>query len=123
MNHQAFVKNYFDTFNRHDWIALSELYANPAEFKDPSLGEGIVRQSREQISSRYAALSMAFPDVMDEVVDIYPSGEKNLIVEFIATGTAPDGSPFRMPICTIFTVENGLITRDFTYYDNFEDSE
>ena len=27
-----------------------------------------------------------------------------------------------MPICTIFTIENGLITKDFTYFDNFEES-
>lgn len=32
---------------------------------------------------------------------------------------APDNSKFTLPICTVFTIENGLITQDFTYYDNF----
>jgi len=40
------------------------------------------------------------------------------IVEFVASGTAPDGSPFELPIAAIFTIENGVITHDFTYYDN-----
>ncbi|WP_262892331.1 hypothetical protein ACN9ML_07985 [Dyadobacter endophyticus] len=44
-----------------------------------------------------------------------------MIVEFISTGTAPDKSKFTLPICTIFTIENGNITQDFTYYDNFSE--
>ena len=46
-----------------------------------------------------------------------------MIVEFISTGTAEDGSQFELPICTIFTIENGKITKDFTYYDNFNEEE
>jgi ketosteroid isomerase-like protein len=57
----------------------------------------------------------------DEVKAVYPSGENHIIVEFISTGTAPDNSKFELPICTIFTIENGKITKDFTYYDNFEE--
>jgi len=52
---------------------------------------------------------------------MYSSGDKHVIVEFISTGTAPDNSKFELPICTIFTIENKKITKDFTYYDNFED--
>lgn len=46
--------------------------------------------------------------------------EKHITVESISTGTAADGSKFELPICTIFTIENGKITKDFTYYDNFQ---
>lgn len=54
---------------------------------------------------------------------MYPSGENHIIVEFVSSGTAPDNSKFELPICTIFTIENGLITKDFTYYDNFDTLE
>jgi ketosteroid isomerase-like protein len=100
---------------------MANMYTETADFKDPSLGQGIVKQTREQIVKKYEELSQAFPDVKDEVVSIYPSGDKHIIVEFISTGTAPDSSKFELPICTIFTFENGLIIKDFTYYDNFEE--
>ena len=68
-------------------------------------------------------MNKIFPDLHDKVIQIYPSGENHIIVEFVSTGTAPDNSKFELPICTIFTIENGLITKDFTYFDNFEEDE
>ena len=97
------------------------MYADSAQFKDPSLGPGVVTQTRKQVAAKYAELANTFPDVHDEVVQLYPSGSKHVIVEFVSTGTAPDSSKFELPICTVFTIENGKITKDFTYYDNFED--
>ncbi len=90
------------------------MYVETAEFKDPSLGPGIVKQTREQTAQKYSGLNEVFPDLYDEVIQIYPSGDKNVIVEFVSTGTAPDNSKFELPICTIFTIENGKITKDFT---------
>lgn len=121
-NNEKLVKQYFEHFNKHEWEKMAAMYADSAEYKDPSLGPGIVKQTREQIVAKYSELSGMFPDVKDEVVTVYPSGEKNVIVEFISSGTAPDGSKFELPICTIFTIENEKITQDFTYYDNFEDA-
>ncbi|MCC9135486.1 nuclear transport factor 2 family protein [Pontibacter silvestris] len=115
------MRQYFEHFNNHDWATMSSMYSENADFKDPSLGQGIVKQSRELIVKKYEELSQIFPDIRDEVVNIYPSGDKHVVVEFISTGTAPDSSSFELPICTIFTIENGLITKDFTYYDNFEE--
>lgn len=100
---------------------MAEMYADTAEFKDPSLGAGIVKQTHKQTSTKYAELNKIFPNLHDNVVATYPSGEKHITVEFISTGTAADGSKFELPICTIFTIENGKITKDFTYYDNFEE--
>ncbi|WP_310556842.1 nuclear transport factor 2 family protein [Flavobacterium sp.] len=57
----------------------------------------------------------------DKIIQIYPSGEHTVIVEFVSSGTAEDGSKFELPICTIFTIEKGKITKDFTYFDNFEE--
>ena len=121
VNSEQFVRNYFDTFNRHDWNALASMYSPDAEFKDPSLGPGIVKQSREDFIQKYSQMAEMFSDIKDTVVSVYPSGSKNIVVEFISSGTAPDGSKFELPICTIFEIDNGLITKDFTYYDNFEE--
>ncbi|WP_316632960.1 nuclear transport factor 2 family protein [uncultured Flavobacterium sp.] len=120
---EKLIKQYFDYFNNHDWKKMSEMYTETAEFKDPSLGIGIVKQSRKQTEDKYAELNKVFPDLHDKIIQIYPSGENHIIVEFISTGTAPDNSKFELPICTIFTIDNGLITKDFTYFDNFEDED
>lgn len=120
---EQLVKLYFEHFNKHEWAKMASLYAETADFKDPSLGQGIVKQTRQQIIDKYAELHKTFPDVNDKIIQVYPSGNKNVIVEFISTGTAPDNTKFELPICTVFTIENGQITKDFTYYDNFEEQK
>lgn len=116
---EKIVKQYFEYFNKHDWKKMAAMYSDTAEFKDPSLGTNPVKQTKAQIEKKYADLNAMFKDVHDEVINIYPSGTKNIAVEFISTGTAPDSTQFKLPICTIFTIENLLITKDYTYYDNF----
>ena len=115
------IKQYFKHFNDHNWAKMAEMYTETSEFKDPSLGIGIVKQTRAETIKKYSELNKTFPDLKDEVIQVYPSGEQHIIVEFLSTGTAPDGSKFELPICTIFTIENGKITKDFTYYDNFKE--
>lgn len=118
---EKIVKQYFDYFNQHEWDKMASLYSQTAEFRDPALGAGIVKQTRADITKKYAELSSVFPDITDEVMAIYPSGEKHIVVEFVSRGTGPDSAKFELPICTVFTIEEGLITKDFTYYDNFEE--
>ena len=115
------IKQYFQYFNDHNWAKIAEMSTENSEFKDPTLGIGIVKQTRAEIIKKYSELNKTFPDLKDEVVQIYPSGEQHIIVEFVSTGTATDGSKFELPICTIFTIENGKITKDFTYFDNFKE--
>lgn len=117
------VNLYFEHFNNQEWTKMAEMYIENADFKDPSLGLGIVKQTREEIIAKYSGLNEIFPDLHDEIIQVYPSGEKNVIVEFISTGTAPDGTKLELPICTIFTFEDGKITKDFSYYDNFDENE
>lgn len=119
-DNEALVQRYYEHFNAHRWEEMAAMYAPTAAFKDPSLGPGIVPQTRQQIAEKYAGLAEMFPDLKNTVVAVYPSGSRHIVVEFVSTGTAPDGTAFELPICTIFTVEDGLITHDFTYYDNFE---
>lgn len=120
---EKLILQYFEYFNNHDWAKMAGMYIETVEFKDPSLGLGIVQQTRQQIIAKYAELHQMFPDLNDKVLQIYPSGNNHVIVEFISSGTSPEGSKFELPICTIFTIENGMITKDFTYYDNFEEEK
>jgi len=118
---EELVKQYFTYFNNHEWTKMAEMYAENAEFKDPSLGKGIIKQTHQQIIEKYSELNGLFIDIKDKVINTYPSGKNHIIVEFISSGTAPDNSKFELPICTIFTIENGKIIKDFSYFDNFEE--
>ena len=116
---EKLVRQYFEHFNSHDFVKMANMYVEIAEFKDPTLGKGIVKQTREQTAKKYGDLQKTFPNIKDSIKAIYPSGENHVVVEFISSGIAPDSSAFELPICTIFTIEKGLITKDFTYFDNF----
>lgn len=97
---------------------MAALYTDPAKFKDPSFGQDAVQQSRLQTIQKYKEMGDMFPDLRDDVVQVYPSEDKHVIVEFGSSGTDPEGVKWTLPICTIFTIENGMITKDYTYYDN-----
>lgn len=116
---EQLIQTYYQHFNQHDWQKMADMYTDSAAFKDPSLGTGIVMQTKAQIVEKYKGLNDMFPNIKDSIVAIYPSGKQQVIVEFVSTGTGADKSTFTLPICTIFTIENGKITKDFTYYDNF----
>ncbi len=118
-SNEQLIQTYYQHFNQHDWQKMADMYTDSAAFKDPSLGTGIVMQTKAQIAQKYKGLNDMFPNIKDSVVAIYPSGKQQVIVEFVSTGTGADKSTFTLPICTIFTIENGKITKDFTYYDNF----
>jgi ketosteroid isomerase-like protein len=120
-DNQALVNNYFKHFNAHDWQKMAEMYADTANFKDPSLGIGVVKQTHQQTIKKYSELAGIFPDLRDDVMATYPSGENHIVVEFVSSGTGPDGVRFQLPICTIFNIKNGKIIQDFTYYDNSQE--
>lgn len=114
----AIAKKVFEHFNRHEWEKMSGLYSDPAEFLDPAFGQKAIKQTRQQTVKKYKEMEAISKDIRDDVGQIYSSGDKNVIVEFVSSGTAPDGTKWSLPICTIFTIENGQITKDHTYYDN-----
>lgn len=111
------VQEMFAHFNKHDWQAMAALYAEQAEFKDPAYGTEPKVQSRADIAAHYSEMQQLIPDVYDDVKNLYPAGERQVVVEFISKGTGPDGQPFALPICTILTINEGKITADYTYYD------
>lgn len=106
----------FDAFNRHDWNTMTKYYSESASFLDPSYGKDYVTKTREETAAKYSEMQKMFPDVHDELVGVYPSGDK-VTIEFISTGTISDSVKFSLPIITVLTFENGLIVKDATYYD------
>jgi ketosteroid isomerase-like protein len=106
----------FEAFNRHDWQAMAGLYADTASFLDPSFGMEYVRKTRTETAAKYAELQALFPDIHDEVVGMYASGDK-VTVEFVSTGKANDTLAFKLPIVTVLTFKDDLIVKDATYYD------
>jgi ketosteroid isomerase-like protein len=112
------TKSFFEAFNQHDWDKVMSFYADKVDIKDPSLGSAIAKQSQEEILAKYKEIHGLFPNIKDEVSKIYPSGKNTIIVEFISSGNAQDGSEIVLPICTIFTFKDGKIVKDYTYFDN-----
>lgn len=112
------VQHYFELFNAHQWEQLSNLYTDTASMKDPSIGTECTRQTKQEIKTKYQELQKIIPDVHDSIIAIYPSKSNSCTVEFISSGTLPDGSQMKLSICTIFTYKDSLIAADYTYYDN-----
>ncbi len=110
------VRSMFDAFNKHDWEAMADHYVDSASFLDPSFGKEYVIQSKTALVNKYAEMQQFLPDIHDEIVGLYPSEDK-VTVEFISTGTMPDGAKFSLPITSILTVKGGKIVKDATYYD------
>jgi steroid delta-isomerase-like uncharacterized protein len=115
---EVLIKKYFEYFNAHNWDAMANMYSDTADFKDPTLGKEIVKQTKKQTAAKYKELAGIFPNIKDEVVNTYYTEKNQIVVEFVSSGTSADAKSFTLPICTIFTIENGKITKDYTYFDN-----
>ena len=112
------AKKLFEYFNKHDWEEMAGLYADPAEFLDPAFGQQAVKRTRRQTIQKHKEMQDMSKDIRDDVVQVFPSGDNTVIVEFVSSGTGSDGTKWTLPLCIIFTIENGQITKDHTYYDN-----
>ncbi len=117
MKNEAIVRAMFEAFNQHEWQKMASFYDEQARFLDPSYGPGYIGRSRQQTVEHYRELEKMFPDIKDELTDVIASGNK-VVVQFLSTGTAPDGTQWHLPICTVFTLKDGEIVVDATYYDN-----
>jgi ketosteroid isomerase-like protein len=115
---KALIEEYYAHFNKHDWQKVTDMYADKPTMKDPAYGIENVLMTKAEILKKYTELSQQIPDVRDSIINMYHAGN-NVIVEFESKGTGPDGKPFVVPICTIFEFQNGKISKDLTYYDNF----
>ena len=85
---EKIARELFIHFNNHDWRKMANLYSEKAEFKEPASGMVAHQKSKDMIIKEYSELQNQFPDVQDSVVAVYPSGDKNVIVEFVSKGIA-----------------------------------
>ena len=106
----------FDAFNKHDWNKMASYYSPNAEFLDPSFGLEYVTRTQSQTSNKYAGIQAMFPDIYDDIKEVYEDGDK-VIIEFISSGSSGDTIQFKLPIITVLTFKDGKIIRDATYYD------
>jgi ketosteroid isomerase-like protein len=95
---------------------MAHHYVDSASFLDPSYGREYVRKSRNELVAKYSEMQTVFPDIHDEIVGLYPSGDK-VSIEFVSSGTAANGQKFSLPISCILTLKDGKIVKDATYYD------
>lgn len=102
----------FEAFNAHDWEKMAEYYADSFEYGSPDSQFG----TKAELIAYYRKLHEAFPDIHDRLVNIYPSGE-HVVVEFVATGSSPEGHQLALPIMGVLTFKSGQVVRDVTYYD------
>jgi steroid delta-isomerase-like uncharacterized protein len=119
IENEKIVRQLFEAFNRHDWKTMVSYYADSAEFFDPSFGTEYVKKSTDETAAKYAEMEKMFPDLHDEVVSMLSQGDK-VVVEFTSSGSA-EAQKFKLPISTIFTIQNGKIVRDATYYNNCQE--
>lgn len=125
-----------DTMNRMgEALAAGDLeagmacYAPDAVYVTPEFGE---LAGKDAIAAYLAGLPAIFPDLAFEVTGRFESGD-DAIDESILTGTQtgpmrlytgavlpPTGKPVRIRSCDIAHVENGLIVRHRTYFDQVE---
>lgn len=113
------VHELFKKFNAHDWEAVGNMYTDKASFKFPDKGNKIIVSTIKETIERYEELHKYFPDIQNEIINIYPS-KNSVIVEFISRGNSADNIKLELPICIILTFENGKIIKDFTYYNDTE---
>lgn len=113
------IKEYFEHFNNHNWEAMSDMYTADAEFKDPLRAGETYHSTKKELIEKYSALQSYFPNIENTIEKIHPAADNVVVVEFISKGKAVDGTLLSLPICTVFTIKKGKITKDYTYYDNF----
>jgi ketosteroid isomerase-like protein len=109
----------FAAFNRHDWKEQASYFSDTCKFLDPSYGDKHVTVNRKDKIAKYVKMEEMSPDIKDEITSIFGVGDK-VVIQFISSGTTQTEEGrynWRMPICCIFTIQDGLIVVDETYYN------
>jgi steroid delta-isomerase-like uncharacterized protein len=120
----AVVTRRFEALNRHDLAALETLYADSAriesvEFEGPKVGPAGIRW----VYSQHFA---GTPELTYAVDRLLPCGD-DVVVQYRFGGTLTQpgpgvpaymkDKPYSLAACAVFTVQNGKIIRERTYFD------
>lgn len=107
----AIVRKMFAAFNRHDAVAMADLYDREVRLTSSDFCSP---RGKEDILRTYEALFDALPDIEDQVHLIVSEGDR-VAVRFTATSKAAN---FRLPVATFLRLRNGKIVEDDSYFDN-----
>ncbi|MGE0045873.1 MAG: nuclear transport factor 2 family protein [Hyphomonadaceae bacterium] len=119
----ALARAYLDAYAALDQSRLGALYAEDAEFNDPtSIGvEGIggpfVWSGRAEILARIAEWSQTIQSLRYDIERIYESGGRVVVIGAV-NPIMRTGERYRFAIVTILTIEDGRVRehRDYTNY-------
>jgi len=116
------AKIYFEQYTNHDFKKIADLCSDTFEFKDPYSGQGIAKQNRLQTMAKHKKLPELTPGMRGDVMHQNSSNDNYIIVKFVSSGSAPDGTKWKFSLCTIFTIENGKIIKGYTSFDNWHNA-
>lgn len=105
----------FAAFDRHDAAAIQDVYGADAVLHSPDYPE---LTGNRPIADTYRKLFSFIPDAKDEVQSFDVVGDR-VYAQFALTGHLGGAAdkPIRVPIMSIYTVKDGHIVADTTYYD------
>jgi ketosteroid isomerase-like protein len=109
------VQQKFSAFNRHDAAAIQGIFAADAVLHSPDYPE---LTGNAQIADTYRGIFAAIPDAQDDIQDLGASGDK-VYVQFIMSGhlKGAQDKPLKVRIMSVYTLKDGHIVEDSTYYD------
>jgi ketosteroid isomerase-like protein len=104
----------FAAVNRHAIHEIAALYAADAEVIASNFCAP--RRGRADVIRTYEGIFSALPDAQAEDFEYLSDGD-HVAVRYVVRSKAA-GATFGVPIFNLFTVRNGLITRDEGRFDN-----
>lgn len=113
------AKQSFAAFNEHNWEKQATFFSDTCKYLDPSYGTEYKVVSRKEKVEKYRRMQKMSPDIKDEIIEIFGVDDK-VVIQFTSSGTAMTEQgeyKWSLPICCVFTIKDGLIVADETYYN------
>jgi len=109
------VRLKFAAFNKHDVDAIEQIYARDATLRSPDY-PGLTGNA--PIAETYRKIFDAIPDAKDELETLEASSN-HVYAQYVLTGhfNGAQDKPINVRIISVYTVKNGRIVADSTYYD------
>jgi ketosteroid isomerase-like protein len=109
------VRHKFAAFNQHDLGAIEHIYSSNATLNSPDQ-RGLI--GNKPIADTYRMLFESIPDAKD-TIELLEAAGKRVYAQFVLSGhwNGMQDKPVKVRIMSVYTVKNGRIIDDATYYD------
>lgn len=128
-NNKAIARKFVKSWTMENYLDLPKLFAENCIYIE--MPSGRTFSDHEAIKNYASATLYGIPDTHTEVVSVI-ANDKMAAVEWVMSGTNTKGWPdipasgrsFRLPVCSIMEIENGLIirNRDYWNWETFHDA-